>query len=520
MIFAFADNVLDIERRELRRAGQPVALEPQVFDFLVYLVRNRDRVVSKDELIENIWGGRIVSDSAVTSRLNAARTAIGDSGVAQRLIRTVPRRGVRFIGEVTEEDTRSAPAERIAPRETAIPLIPPDRPSIAVLPFVNMSSDPEQEYFVDGMTEDIITTLAKFRWFFVIARNSSFTYKGQPVDVVRAGRELGVRYILEGSVRKAGNHVRITAQLVEVETGSHLWADSYDRDLTDLFAVQDEVAQNIAAAIEPALARSESQLAVHRPPANLLAWDLFLRGQWHFHQVSGDNRDKALAYFERALALDDELADAYIGISRILHGNVVYGHGTGRERDLLRAATAARRALELDNDNAWAWYCLAMAQSTSGDAPAAAESATKAVELNPSLAWGHFALAVANLYRGQTEASLASIDVALRLSPNDPQRFAWLATRSSALYLQRRYEEAIQTALRSRSAHRFTTATRVLAASYGQLEMHRQAAAVVAEMLESADGERTIADVVRPFMRAADRDLYADGLRKAGLPEI
>ncbi len=519
MTFAFGDHELDIDRRELRRGGAQVAIEPQVFDLLVHLIHNRDRVVSKDDLIESIWGGRIVSESAVTTRLNAARKAIGDSGTAQRLIRTVPRRGVRFIGDVTDADTRPAPAERIAPRQTPIPLALPDRPSIAVLPFVNMSSDAEQEYFVDGMTEDIITALAKFRWFFVIARNSSFTYKGQSIDVVRAGRELGVRYILEGSVRKAGKHLRITVQLVEAETGSHLWADSYDRELTDIFAVQDEVTRNIAAAIEPALARTESQLAARRPPANMLAWDFFLRGQWHFHQMSRDNRDKAMACFERALALDNELADAHIGISRILHGNLVYGRGTDRQGELRRAGAAARRALELDNDNSWAWYCLAMAQSTGGDAVAAAESAARAVELNPSLAWAHFAVAVANLYLGQPEAGLTAVDAALRLSPNDPQRFAWLATRASALYLQRRYDEAIQTASRSLSAHRFTTAIRVLAASYAQLGLPRQAEAAVAEMLTSADTERTVADVVRPFMRAADRELYADGLRKAGLPE-
>jgi adenylate cyclase len=515
--FAFGDHELDTERRELRRGGAPVAIEPQVFDLLVHLVRNRDRVVSKDDLIETIWGGRIVSESAVTTRLNAARKAIGDSGAEQRLIRTFPRKGVRFVGVVTE--TAAQPAACIEPPLHTVPLALPDKPSIAVLPFVNMSSDPEQEYFVDGITEDIIAALAKWRWFFVIARNSSFTYKGQPTDVARAGRELGVRYILEGSVRKAGKSVRITAQLVEAETGTHLWADRYDHDLTNVFAVQDDVTRNIAAAIEPALSRTESQLATRKPPANMHAWDFFLRGQWHFHQMSADNRDKAMACFERALALDCELADAHIGISRILHGNLVYGRGTDRQDELRRAVAAARRALELDNGNAWAWYCLAMAQSTGGDAVAAAESAAKAVELNPSLAWGHFAVAVANLYLGQPEAALNAIDVALRLSPNDPQRFAWLATRASALYLQRRFDEAIQTALQSRSTHRFTTASRVLAASYGQLDLPRQAAAAVAEMLEPSETERTIADVIRPFMRTADRDLYAEGLRKAGLPE-
>lgn len=518
MTFAFGDHVLDVERRELRRGGEPVALEPQVFDLLVFLVRNRARVVSKDDLIASIWGGRIVSESAVTTRLNAARKAVGDTGAAQLLIRTVPRKGVRFVGEVIEESAPVAAEHAPAPPE-AVALALPDRPSIAVLPFVNMSSDPEQEYFADGITEDIITALSKWRWFFVIARNSSFTYRGRDIDVVRVGRDLGVRYILEGSVRKAGNRVRITAQLVEAETGSHLWADRYDRQLIDIFAVQEEVTRNIAAAIEPALTRTEGQVAARKPPPHMLAWDFFLHGQWHFHKMSADSRAKDLACFERAAVLDGELADAYVGIARALHGNAVYGHGTDNERDLHRAITAARRALELENDNAYAWYILAMIQATNGDAVAAVESACKAVELNPNLAWGHFALAVASLYQGQLGTALTAVDMALRLSPNDPQRFAWLATRASALFLLRRYDEAIQTALQSRSARRFTTASRVLAASYGQLDLHRQAAVAVVEMLTAGGTERTIADVIRPFTRPADREHYSEGLRKAGLPE-
>ncbi|HEY1935249.1 MAG TPA: winged helix-turn-helix domain-containing protein [Acetobacteraceae bacterium] len=518
MTFAFHDHELDIGRRELRRGGAPVAIEPQVFDLLVHLIRNRERVVSKDELIASIWGGRIVSESAVTTRLNAARRAVGDTGATQSLIRTVPRKGVRFVGEVTERGTLVAAECAVAPLE-AVALALPDRPSIAVLPFVNMSSDPEQEYFADGITEDIVTALSKWRWFFVIARNSSFTYRGRDIDVERVGRELGVRYVLEGSVRKAGNRVRITAQLVEAETGSHLWADRYDRQLIDIFAVQEEVTRNIAAAIEPALTRTEGQVAVRKPPADMLAWDFFLHGQWHFHQMSADSRAKALACFERAAVLDGDLADAHVGIARTLHGNAVYGHSTDSESDLHRAITAARRALELDNDNAYAWYILAMTQATHGEAAVAVESACKAVELNPNMPWGHFALAVASLYRGQIGTALTAIDMALRLSPNDPQRFAWLATRASALFLLRRYDEAIQTALQSRSAHRFTTASRVLAASYGQLDLHRQAAVAVVEMLEVGGTERTIADVIRPFTRLADREHYSEGLRKAGLRE-
>lgn len=206
MVLAFGDYRLDIERRELHRGSDLIAVEPKVFDLLAFLVRERHRVVSKDDLLQAIWGGRIVSEFALTTRINAARCAIGDDGATQRLIRTFTRKGIRFVGEVAER-----PAPAVA-----------DRPSIAVLPFHNMTADPEQDYFADGMVEELITALSRIRWLFVIAHNSSFSYKGQSVKQV--GHDLGVRYVLEGSIRKAGNRIRITGQLIDVVTGAHLWS--------------------------------------------------------------------------------------------------------------------------------------------------------------------------------------------------------------------------------------------------------------------------------------------------------
>ncbi|MGE5534903.1 MAG: winged helix-turn-helix domain-containing protein, partial [Acidobacteriota bacterium] len=206
MKFHFENHVLDVGRRELCRGSEPVPIEPQVFDLLVYLVQNRDRVVTKDDLIASVWGGRIVSDSTLTSRINAARKAIGDSGEQQRLIRTIARKGIRFVGDLLDETQVRESAAEIA-RPTL-----PDRPAIAVLPFLNMSGDAEQDYFSDGISEDIITALSKLRWFFVIARNSSFAYKGKSVHLKQIGEELGVSYVLEGSVRKDEGRVRITAQ--------------------------------------------------------------------------------------------------------------------------------------------------------------------------------------------------------------------------------------------------------------------------------------------------------------------
>jgi TolB-like protein len=251
--FRFSDHTLDVERRELRRGYDLVAIEPQVFDLLVYLLQNRDHVVSKGDLIATVWGGRIVSDSTLTSRINAARKAVGDSGEVQRLIRTIARKGFRFVGEVRAQPageaarTAAAADEMPKPPRPSLPL--PDRPAIAVLPFTNMTGDLAQDYFSDGISEDIITALSKLRWFFVIARNSSFIYKGKAVHLKQIGDELSVGYVVEGSVRKVGERVRITAQLNDVATGSHIWAERYDRDLVDVFAVQSHRRRRRAAAL-------------------------------------------------------------------------------------------------------------------------------------------------------------------------------------------------------------------------------------------------------------------------------
>src|SRR5258708_8826141 len=233
--YLFEEYAFDTDRRELHRGANVVPVAPQVFDLLDYLIRNGERVVSKDDLINVIWNGRIVSDAALTTRLNVARSTIGDSGEEQRLIKTLPRKGFRFVGQVRE--AQGATGADVSDNSAELPkpaLTLPNKPSIAVLPFANLSSDPEHEYFADGIVEDITMALSLFRWLFVIARNSSFTYKGRAVDVKQIGRELGVRNVLEGSVRKAGNRIRIAEQLIDAETGAHLWADRFDGALEDM----------------------------------------------------------------------------------------------------------------------------------------------------------------------------------------------------------------------------------------------------------------------------------------------
>ena len=322
MIFLFENHRLDPERRELICAGESVPLEPQVFDVLLYLLEHRDRVVGKDELFDKVWDGRIVSESTLTSRINAVRRAINDTGKEQRLLRTIARKGFRFVGDVEVERPAAAPPTDHAasqdgePPRLSLPAL--DRTAIAVLPFSNLSDEAEQEYFSDGISEDIITALSKLRWFYVIARNSSFVYKNKSVHLKQIGDELGVAYVIEGSVRKDGERVRITAQLNEVATGSHIWAERYDRDLADVFAVQDEITESIVAAIEPQLYAAENFKAQRKAPDSMDAWDLVMRALSHYWRVTRQDNTVAQALLEKAIKIDPQYGQA-LGVLAASH---------------------------------------------------------------------------------------------------------------------------------------------------------------------------------------------------------
>ena len=303
MLLHFNNLSIDTDRRELKDADGVVHVEPQVFDLLVHLVQNANRVISKDELIERVWKGRVVSDAALNSRIASARRAIGDSGKKQTLIRTIQRRGFLFAGQAATGYQAPAAGSGTRPMRAPAALAPPDKPSIAVLPFQNLSGDASQDYFADGVVEDIITGLARIKWLLVIARNSSFAYKGQAVDVKRIGRELGVRYVLEGSVRKADGRVRINALLVDAESGIHLWADRYDRRIVDIFTLQDEITLSVVGAIEPNLRDAEIERVRRRRPDNLDAYDLVLRAIPHVYLATPAEAAKAMPFLAQALAL-------------------------------------------------------------------------------------------------------------------------------------------------------------------------------------------------------------------------
>lgn len=273
MRYLFEDFTLDTDQRELRQSAGLVAVEPKAFDLLALLIHDRERVVSKDDMIAAVWGGRVVSELTLSSCINAARVAIGDSGDDQRLIKTLPRKGIRFVGDVREEKGIHAGARSNAGLAPALS----DRASVAVLPFQSTSGDPELESFGDGLTEDIITGLSRMNGAWVIARNTMFTYKGRPVDVRAVASDLGVRYVLEGSVRKAENCIRVNAQLVEAETGHHLWAAKLDRPMTDLFDLQDDVAQCVVASVQTQIIVSEGRVAASKNRPSRRVGDLLAR---------------------------------------------------------------------------------------------------------------------------------------------------------------------------------------------------------------------------------------------------
>jgi len=523
--FVFADHTLDTDRRELRRGGEPIAVEPQVFDLLTYLVQNRERVVSKDDLLASVWGGRIVADSTLASRINAARKAIGDSGEEQKLIRTVARKGIRFVGEVRSQQEKDEPAHAAAPRsgfaEPARPALPPsDRPAIAVLPFVNMSGEPEQDYFSDGISEDIITALSKLRWFFVIARNSSFTYKGKSVHLKLIAEELGVSYVIEGSVRKEGQRVRITAQLIDVTTGSHLWAERYDRDLADVFAVQDEITDAIVAAIEPQVYAAENFRAQRKPPESLDAWDMVMRALSHYWRMTREDNAAAQALLEKAIAIDPNYGQA-LGVLAVSHTFGVHMGWEDGATSVPAAQRAALAAIRADSEDAWAHLAVASVDVNLGRFDDALAGFELALRLNPNLllAQGYYGLVLSYCERWEEGADAAYR--ALRLSPRDPFSAICYGIASYAEFVGRNYDKAMRLAreaVRQRfdfaAGHRALTAAAAMA---GEIDVAKAALQELRRVQPNISLAWIASHLNHLPMRDAEREHYLEGFRRAGL---
>jgi TolB-like protein/Tfp pilus assembly protein PilF len=486
---------------------------------LLFLVENRARLVSKDELLQAVWDGRIVSESTITSHINAARTAIGDSGHEQKFIRTVARKGFRFVGEVTEgAPNASEPEAAASPRTLALP----DKPSIAILPFVNMSGDAEQDYFADGMVEDIITALSHIRWLFVIARNSSFTYKGRAVDVTQIGRDLGVRYVLEGSVRKATNRVRITGQLVDAATGIHLWAERYEGPLDDVFELQDRITASVVGAIAHELERAEIERAKRKPTESLDAYDYFLRGMAAFHAVTSTNINQAIALFRKAFELDPEYASAYGMAAWCLFWRRLNGWSADAAEDTAEGARLARIAVDLGKNDAVALTRggHALAHFTR-DLDVGIDFLDKALVLNPNLASAWFLGGFLRIWRGEPYEAIKRFEHAMRLSPLDTEMFRMQTGVALAHLMAKHFDEACAWAEKAfRDMPRFALPATAIAASCahaGRMDEARRAMAEVRKLDPTL--RLSTLDAWLPFHRREDFTLFADGLRQAGLPE-
>jgi adenylate cyclase len=519
--YFFEHYAFDTDRRELRRGPDVVPTTPQVFDLLDYLIRNRERVVSKDDLVNAIWKGRIVSDAALTTRLNAARSVIGDTGEEQRLIKTLPRKGFRFVGTVREGDQPSGAAaisgRHMESTEPALAL--PDKPSIAVLPFENLSGDPEQEYFADGMVEEIITALSRFRWLFVIARNSSFTFKGKAVNIKEVGRRLGVRYVLEGSVRKASGKVRITGQLIDAVTGTHIWADRFERDLTDVFALQDEVTAAVVAAVQPKLLQTEIAMAARRRPENLTAYDYYLRALPQYYLSTREGVAEAIRLAHCALELDPGfgLVAALAAASHMR--NVLYGYAADPQFDRKEAVRLSRLALSIDDSDpdTLAWASVTSAFMV-GDSESEIEMADRAVALNPNSfqAWN----GRGQVYRnsGLPEEAIRSFERAMRVNPVDPRLHLTFAGMGTALIELGRFDEALIAGKKAqRQNPSYSSAYRCLASTFAHLGRDAEAREAAARLLEVDPGFTISAWIARGGQSNAK--LQIEGLRKAGLPE-
>jgi TolB-like protein/tetratricopeptide (TPR) repeat protein len=521
--YLFEEYAFDTERRELHRGTDAVSVAPQVFDLLDYLIRNRERVVSKDDLINAVWNGRSVSDAALTTRLNVARSAIGDSGEEQRLIKTLPRKGFRFVGAVREErvpPTAAAAEGLIEPCKPTLAL--PDKPSIAVLPFQNLSADPEQEYFADGIVEDITMALSRFRWLFVIDRGSSFTYKGRPIDVKHVGRELGIRYVLEGSVRKAGNRIRIAGQLIDTETGAHLWADRFDGALEDVFDLQDQVTSSVVGAIAPMLQREEIKRARRKPTENLDAYDYYVRGLARARRWTKDANSEALQLFSKAIQLDPGLACAY--------GMAAWCYTPRKARrwmidpvqESAEGTRLARKAVHLGADDPVALcmgaYVLAFVAREFDDAVAFVD---RGLAVNPNSAQAWYLSAWVRVWRGEPDLALDHAARAMRLSPLDPSMSSIQGAMAYAYFLAGRYDMASSCAEKAmRHNPDFLLAIYIFAASNalaGRLEPAQKGMARARE--RDPDLRTSNLGDLAPFRRAEDLALFAKGLREAGLPE-
>lgn len=509
IVYSFAGFTLDPARRELRSGEALQALQPQVFDLLLHVVRNRHRVVSRDELIETVWEGRIVSESTIATRINAARVAIGDSGEAQRLLRTLPRQGVRFVGDVHE----------FAIAEKSVP----PRLSILVLPFANIGAAPEQEYFADGVTESLTTDLSRMRGMMVIGRSTAFTYKGKRVDLKQVGRELGVRYVLEGSVQRSGDQVRVNAQLIDVETGKQVWAERFDKNLTGLFDMQDEIVARLANQLGTQMITAEARRAERSPAPDSL--DLFFQGMACISRgMTPEYLTQASGYFKRALSLDPGNIEALVYRAYVDTLKVSSYAVDDRAAPIAAAEAALSKALSIVPDHAYAHGFLGYAQIQSKRPIQGIAHCERALELDRNLASAHAVIGLGKSHIGRGEETEAHVLEAMRLSPRDMFASNWLWIAGVAKLYLRQSAEAVVLLQQSIELNRNTPITHIMLASalahLGRLNEAQLAIKAGLGIAPHFNMRRWSAGPYSDHPSYMDQRAWvAEGLRIAGLPE-
>jgi TolB-like protein/Flp pilus assembly protein TadD len=506
--YRFDRFVVDLRSASLRRDGIALPLRPKSFDVLVYLVQHPGRLVPKGELVDNVWQNVIVTENSLAQCIKEVRQALGED--AQALIKTVAKRGYLFAPAVIETDE---PGRGEAPSP---PL--PDRPSIAVLPFANMSDDPDQEHFADGISEDLITALSRIRWLFVIARNSTFVYKHRAVDVKQVSRELGVRYVLEGSVRRAGKRLRISAQLVDATTGGHHWAERYDRELGDIFAVQDEITRSVVAAIEPRLLAAEGVRALARSAGDLGAWELVARAQTHVWRLTRADYETAIGALQHAVEAYPDYAPArsLLGFCLVFSAHMGW---IDRDQGVLPGRQHATQAIALDEYDPWGHIALGYAALMERRTDETIAAFRRAVDLNPNSAVTHSYLSHGLAFAGQDREAIEHAEEAIRLSPLDPETAMFLGGIAVAHYTAGRFAQSTETAMEIlRLRPGFQGAQRLRCASLAQVGRIDEARSFLATVRR--EQPQLSIDWIRanvPYQTPQLMERFLDGMRKAGL---
>ncbi|MCW8088293.1 winged helix-turn-helix domain-containing tetratricopeptide repeat protein [Sabulicella glaciei] len=524
--FHFASFTLDPRRAALiDRSGAEVVLRPKTFDVLWHLLANAGRLVSREELLTAVWPGVFVADDNLTGCVAEIRRALHDDG---RLLRTMPRRGYLLDAEVTRDGSPTAQAgsaesppsldRQISWEATPRPLPPLVRASLVVLPFSNLSDDPGQEYFVDGMTEELTTALSRVRWFFVIARNSAFTYKGRAVDVRQVGRELGVRYVIEGSVRRSDGHVRITVQMIETETGHHVWADRFDGTMEDIFALQDRVAEAVAAAVEPKLEAAEIGRAYTKPTENLDAYDLYLRALSRAYRFTRKDSDVAMSKLRQAVALDPNfaLAKAFSAGHRVIRK----AQGWSGPEEWVEGAAWARDALKLEPDDPSVLRLAALAVAyLARDYAAGIAAAERALARNSGSAQVLVSCAWVYIFACQSEKAIGLLERAMRLSPHDHEKVLMFSGTALAHLVAGDWDAAIHWADRSvRYTPSWLSGRRMLVGALMLSGRGADAREAAADLRSVVPPDQSLEDVVPPLRDQQVRDRYIAALRAAGVP--